>query len=80
MNYIFDGKISINDFLRIVKVELDFFDNFRGESDTLAGLVLELEGKIPKIGTICRVPPFTITVESADLRRIKRLKVTIDEK
>ena len=77
--YIFDGKISLNDFLKLVKLEIDFFDEIKGESDTLAGLVLELEGKIPKIGTVCKVPPFTILVESADLRRIKRLKVTIDE-
>ena len=78
-NYIFDGKISLNDFLKLVKLEIDFFDEIKGDSDTLAGLVLELEGKIPKIGTVCKVPPFTILVESADLRRIKRLKVTIDE-
>jgi gliding motility-associated protein GldE len=78
-NYIFDGKISLHDFLKIVKLETDFFDTIKGESDTLAGLVLELEGNIPKIGTVCKVPPFTIIVESADLRKIKRLKVTLDE-
>ncbi|MEC9209244.1 MAG: gliding motility-associated protein GldE [Bacteroidota bacterium] len=78
-NYIFDGKISLNDFLKIVKGKIDFFDEIKGESDTLAGLVLELEGSIPKIGTVCKMPPFTIVVESADLRKIKRLKVTIDE-
>ena len=78
-NYIFDAKISLHDFLKIVKSEPDFLDEIKGESDTLAGLILEIEGSIPKIGTICKIPPFTITVESADLRKIKRLKVTIDE-
>ena len=78
-NYIFDGKISLNDFLKIVKSEIDFFDAIKGDADTLAGLVLEIEGSIPKIGTICKIPPFTITVESSDLRKIKRLKVSIDE-
>ncbi len=78
-NYIFDGKISLHDFLKIVKLEIDFFDTIKGDSDTLAGLVLELHGNIPKIGTVCKVPPFTIIVESADLRKIKRLKVTLDE-
>lgn len=78
-NYIFDGKVSLNDFLKIVKVDVDFFDAIKGDSDTLAGLVLEIEGSIPKIGTVCKISPFTIVVESADLRRIKRLKVTIDE-
>ena len=78
-NYIFEGKISLNDFLKITKVEIDFFDKIKGEYDTLAGLVLELEGNIPKIGTVYKITPFTIVVESADLRKIKRLKVTIDE-
>ena len=57
---------------------MDFFDEIKGESDSLAGLVLELEGAIPKIGTVCSIPPYTIIVESVDLRRVKRLKVTID--
>ena len=78
-NYIFDGKISLNDFLKITKEKADLFDKIKGESDTLAGLILEIEGIIPKIGTVCKIPPFTIVVESADLRRIKRLKVNIDE-
>ncbi len=78
-NYIFEGKISLNDFLKITKAEIDFFDKIKGEYDTLAGLVLELEGNIPKIGTVYKIFPFTIVVESADLRKIKRLKVTIDE-
>ena len=78
-NFIFEGKISLNDFLKIVKGEIDCFDEIKGESDSLAGLVLELEGRILKIGEVCRITPYTILVESADVRRIKRLKVTIDE-
>ncbi len=78
-NYIFEGKISLIDFLKIVKGEIDYFDDIKGESDSLAGLVLEVEGRIPKIGTVCKIKPYTLVVESADLRRIKRLKVTIDE-
>ena len=78
-NYIFDGRISLNDFLKVVKTEIDFFDEIKGESDTLAGLILELEGRIPVIGTVCKISPFTILIESADFRRVKRLKVTIDE-
>tara|TARA_B100001142_G_scaffold170032_1_gene169560 strand:- start:3114 stop:4418 length:1305 start_codon:yes stop_codon:yes gene_type:complete len=78
-NYIFEGKISLNDFLKAVKGRLDCFDDIKGEADSLAGLVLEVEGKIPKIGTICRIPPYTMMVESVDLRRVNRIKVTIDE-
>jgi len=78
-NYIFDGKISLNDFLKITKEKSDLFDKVKGDADTLAGLVLEIEGSIPKIGAVCEIHPYTIIVESADLRRIKRLKVNISE-
>ena len=78
-NYIFEGRMLLHDFLKIVNGEVDYFDQVKGESDSLAGLVLEIEGRIPKIGTICKIPPYTMVVESADLRRINRLKITIDE-
>jgi len=78
-NYIFEGKISLNDFLKAVKGKIDSFDAIKGESDSLAGLVLEVEGKIPKIGSVCKIPPYTMTIESVDLRKVKRIKVTIDE-
>ncbi|MDB0026998.1 gliding motility-associated protein GldE [Flavobacteriales bacterium] len=78
-NYIFEGKISLIDFLKIIKGENDYFDDLKGESDSLAGLILEVKGRIPKIGEVCEIPPYTMVVESADLRRIKRVKVTINE-
>ena len=79
-NFVFEGKVSLIDFLKIVKGQIDYFDNIKGESDSLAGLVLEVEGRILKVGEVCKIPPYTMSVESADLRRIKRLKVTIDER
>ena len=42
--------------------------------------MLEIEGRIPKIGTVCKIPPYNITVEAVDMRSIKRLKVNINEK
>ena len=78
-SFVFEGKISLNDFLKVVKGEMDYFEEIKGESDSLAGLVLEIEGRILKIGEICRIAPYTFLVESADVRRIKRLKVSIDE-
>ena len=78
-NFIFEGRISLIDFLKIIKGENDYFDDLKGESDSLAGLILEVKGRIPKIGEVCEIPPYTMVVESADLRRIKRVKVTINE-
>jgi len=78
-NFIFEGKILLIDFLKIVNYELDYFDDIKGESDSLAGLILEHEGRIPKIGDVVVLKVFTLQIESVDLRRIKRIKVTLNE-
>jgi gliding motility-associated protein GldE len=78
-NFIFEGKISLNDFLKTVKGETDYFDDVKGDSDSLAGLILELKGMIPKKGEIIKFAPYTFTIESSDSRKIKRIKVQIKE-
>lgn len=78
-NFIFEGKISLNDFLKTVKGELDYFDETKGDSDTLAGLILELKGGIPGKGEIIEFDPYIFTIESADKRKINRIKVKIKE-
>ena len=78
-NFIFEGKILLIDFLKIVDCDVDFLDNLKGESDSLAGLILEHEGKIPKIGDVIKIKHFTFQIEAVDLRRIKRIKVSINE-
>ena len=78
-NFIFEGKILLIDFLKIVDCDVDFLDDLKGESDSLAGLILEHEGKIPKIGDIIKIKNFTFQIEAVDLRRIKRIKVSINE-
>jgi len=79
LNYIFEGKTSINDALKILNLEFDYFDEIKGESDSLAGLILEMEGNIPAIGEILKFNHLTFKIESVDKRRIKRVKITIDE-
>jgi len=79
INFIFEGKILLIDFLKIVGCDVDLLDNIKGESDSLAGLILEHEGKIPKIGDVIKIKHFTFQIEAVDLRRIKRIKVTLDE-
>lgn len=79
-NFIFEGKILLIDFLKIVNGKPDYFDDIKAESDTIAGLILEVEGKIPKIGTSVIIEPYIFKVESVDTRRIKRVKVSINEK
>jgi len=75
--YIFEGKTSLNDFCKILNVEDDLFDEIKGEADTLAGLILELAGRIPVVNEIVSYGEYTFCVEAADKRRIKRIKVSL---
>jgi len=77
--YIFEGKILLNDLNKIVGFEGDPFEKVRGESETLAGLILELTGEIPKKGQIVDYEGFTFIIESADRRRIKEIRVGIKD-
>ena len=78
-NYVFDAKIPLNDFFRVMAVDESVFEDVRGEADTLAGLILELSGKIPLKFEKLNFSDYTFTIEAADKRRIKRVKVTIRE-
>ncbi len=78
--YIFEGKTTINDFCKIVEEDDDLFDEVKGDSDSLAGLILELEGKIPGKGDESSFMNYTFKVEEVDLKRIKRIRVSITKK
>jgi putative hemolysin len=79
-NYIFEGKTSLNDLCKILDLEDDIFDEVRGESDSLAGLLLELMEKMPERDEKVSFLTFTFTVKAVDKRRIKRVLVTLSEK
>ena len=77
-NYIFEGKTSLNDVLKTIDGEIDYFDEVKGDADTLAGLILELKGNIPEKGEVLVYKPYTFSIESVDQRRVKRVKLSID--
>ena len=77
-NYIFEGKTLLNDFCKALGIEDRMFSEAKGESDTLAGLMLELAGKIPEKNESLQFENFTFQAETVDKRRIKRVKVTFD--
>ncbi|NLV19905.1 MAG: gliding motility-associated protein GldE [Bacteroidetes bacterium] len=76
--YVFQGKILLNDFEKLLNIDEDLFDIAKGESETLAGLILELTGEIPKKNQVIQFGIFTFTIESADKRRIKEIRVEIN--
>jgi len=77
-NYIFEGKILLNDLYRILQINDDTFDEIKGDSDTLAGLILDLRGEIPEKDERIKYKNFTFKIESVDKRRIKQIKLTIE--
>ncbi|MBO0341813.1 MAG: gliding motility-associated protein GldE [Allomuricauda sp.] len=77
-NYVFDGKTALKDFYRVVKIEQeDEFEGQKGESETIAGFVLEISGSFPKIGEKVLFKDYQFIVESMDKKRLKRIKVTL---
>jgi len=76
-NYIFEGKTSIKDFCKILDDEdEEIFEEEKGESETLAGFILEISGKFPKKGTEINFKNYTFTIEALDKKRIKQVKAT----
>jgi putative hemolysin len=78
-SYIFEGRTMINDVCKTLNLPVDTFDNVKGESDSLAGLILELAGEIPKINDIIVCGDFEFSILEADSSRIKKVKVRIKQ-
>ena len=76
-NYIFEGRTMLNDVCRIMDLQADIFDHVKGESDSLAGLVLELAGEIPQVSQIVQSGVFQFTVLEVEKHRINKIKITI---
>ncbi|MEY3631336.1 MAG: hypothetical protein RL408_890 [Bacteroidota bacterium] len=74
--YVFEAKTSLNDFCRVFEIEAAYFEKAKGESETLAGLIIELFGRIPSAGEEIEFEDFTFKVQSVDTRRIKKVRVT----
>ena len=79
-NYIFEGRTMIHDACRMMQIPADTFDKVRGDSESLAGLVLELAGEFPVEGTVIPCGDFEFTVLESDKNRIRQVKVTIKQK
>lgn len=77
-NYIFEGKINLKDFFRIIDVDEDSFEEQKGEAETLAGFILEILGNFPKKGQKIVFENCTFVIESVDQKRVKQIKVTIE--
>tara|TARA_R100001369_G_scaffold77371_1_gene106730 strand:- start:2208 stop:3509 length:1302 start_codon:yes stop_codon:yes gene_type:complete len=77
-NFVFDGKTALKDFYRVAKIEdEDDFEEKKGESETVAGFVLEIAGSFPKRGEVVMFKNYQFIVESLDKKRLKQIKITL---
>jgi putative hemolysin len=77
-NFLFEGKINLKDFYRIVDVDENLFEKTKGEAETLAGFILEIIGNFPRKGQKIAFSNCKFTIETIDKKRIKQIKVTIE--
>jgi putative hemolysin len=75
--YIFEGKTALHDISKILELAPDYFEKVKGDADTLGGLLMEIQEKIPRKGEKIIFDNLAFVVESADSRKIKRVKMTI---
>jgi len=78
-NFIFEGKTMINDVCRIIGASVESFDEIKGDADSIAGILLEIIGYIPKSGKEASFEQYKFRILSANDRRIERIKLTILE-
>ncbi|RTY76123.1 gliding motility-associated protein GldE [Flavobacterium sp. LS1R10] len=77
-NYLFEGKINLRDFYRIIDVDEELFEIKKGEAETLAGFILEILGNFPKKDQKIAFENCLFTIEAVDKKRVKQIKVTIE--
>ena len=78
-NFLFDGKINLKDFYKILEIEdSSLFEENKGESETLAGFILEIHGRFPRKQEIITFFEYSFKVEIMDKKRIKQVKITVD--
>lgn len=75
-NFLFDGKTPLTDACRLMEIDADTFEEVKGESESLAGLILEFAGRIPKNGEELKVNNYKFTIISVLNNRIEKVKIT----
>ncbi|MET0638309.1 MAG: gliding motility-associated protein GldE [Chitinophagaceae bacterium] len=80
LNYVFEGKTMIHDMCKAMHLPIDAFDQFRGESESVGGLILEIAGEFPKQGDQLNQGDFEFTILEAETNRVVLVQVTLKKK
>jgi gliding motility-associated protein GldE len=78
-NYLFDGKISIFEFCRVLNIDAAVFQPVKGINESLNGVLVEVNGELPTVGEKIVIGDFSFTVESVSYKKIKKVRVQIHE-
>ncbi len=76
-NYVFDGKTALKDFYKVLSIDPEPFEKNKGESETIAGFILEVTGRFPRRDEKIIFENYSFIVEAVDRKRVKRVKVTL---
>ncbi|HIB36649.1 MULTISPECIES: gliding motility-associated protein GldE [Mesonia] len=77
-NYVFEGKTPLKNFYKVIKLEDPvYFEEKKGEAETLAGFLLEISGEFPQKNQKIIFENYTFTIEAIEGKRIKQVKVNI---
>ena len=76
--YIFEGKTSLTDTCKVLELENEYFDEVKGESESLGGLMLELFNRIPHVGQEIESLDLKFRIESVSTKRVKKIKVKMN--
>lgn len=76
-NYVFDGKTALKDLYKVLDIDAEVFEPHKGESETIAGFILEIMGRFPRLDEKITFESFVFSIEAVDRKRVKRVKVTL---
>jgi len=76
-HFICDGKVMLDDFCRELQLEPDYFDEVKGEAESLAGVLLEMRGEFPSVHEKIQCRDLVLSVESFTGRRIEKISVRL---
>ena len=78
-SYLVEGKMSLVDFYKAIELDHDVFSEVKGESETLGGLLLNINSDMPKLGDEITYADYIFKIDAVNNKRILRVKVTVPE-
>lgn len=79
-SYSLEGRMMIHEACALMGLPEDTFDEVKGDSDSIAGLILEIAGEIPKVNDVLKSGDFRFTILEIDRNRIQKVNVSIQQK